>query len=111
MAKSLAEKFQQGMPAKGKSIAVLTFRNRSKNEKCAVACEELSDKLTGALIETKWFSVKARIDVKAILDEKDFQAAQLDSADILKDPRIRARITGVEYIVIGGVTVTEPRKP
>jgi curli biogenesis system outer membrane secretion channel CsgG len=107
LAKDLAEKFRGGMSEKGKTIAVLTFRNRSRSEKCAVVCEELADKITGALVETRHFAVKSRIDVKAILDEKSYQAAQLDSSKILDDPKIRAKIAGVDYVVIGGVTVTE----
>ena len=49
--------------------------------------------------------MRTRVDVKAILFEKDFQQAQLDSADVLKDPRIRPKIASVDYVVIGGVTV------
>src|SRR5512137_1282284 len=36
LAKSIAEKLVTGVPSSGKSVAVLTLRNRSKTERCAV---------------------------------------------------------------------------
>ena len=105
LAGALAAKLAKDAPDKGKSAAVLTLRNRSGSPAGAAACEELADKLTGSFAEAKRFEMRTRVDVKAILFEKDFQQAQLDSADVLKDPRIRPKIASVDYVVIGGVTV------
>ena len=105
LAKALAGQLRDGMLAKGESIAVVTLRNRSGTRHGRVIADELADKVTGALIDTGWFDVKERIDLRAILGEKD-----LESAGIVKQAKVKEKLAGIKYIVIGGVTVTERSK-
>jgi curli biogenesis system outer membrane secretion channel CsgG len=106
LAKGLAGKLKEGMVVKGESVAVVSLRNRSGTTQGKVIADELADKVQGALIDTGWFDVKERIDLRAVLDEKD-----LDTAGIVKNENVRKKLAGVKYIIIGGVTVTEPQKP
>jgi len=105
LAKGLAAKLKEGVIVKGEAIAVVSLRNRSDSARGKIVVEELADKLQGALIETGWFEVKERIDLRAALTEQD-----LDKAGIVKNEGVRKKLAGVKYIVIGGVTVTEPAK-
>ena len=105
LAKGLAGKLKEGMVVKSESIAVVSLRNRSGTSQGKVIADELADKVQGSLIDTGWFDVKERIDLRAILDEKD-----LDTAGIVKNENVRKKLAGVKYIVIGGVTVTEGGK-
>ncbi len=105
LAETLAQKLKTGLPAKGEPIAVVTLRNRSGTSLGRTVADEVADKVTGALIDTGWFDVKERIDLSAFLDEKD-----LDTVGIVKNENVRKKVTGVKYIVIGGVTVTGPQK-
>jgi TolB-like protein len=104
LARSLAHKLKDATPVKGRSISVVSLRNRSGTNEGRAIADELADKVVGALIGTQWFDVKERIDLRPILGEKD-----LEGANILKNPQVQGKLAGVEYIVIGGVTVTEPK--
>jgi hypothetical protein len=104
LAKGLAGKLREGMVVKGESIAVVTLRNRSGTRQGKVVADELADKVQGALIDTAWFDVKERIDLRAVLDEKD-----LDTAGMVKNENVRKKLAGVKYIVIGGVTAMAPQ--
>lgn len=57
------------------------------------------------MIDTGWFDVKERIDLRGVLNETD-----LDAAGIVKNENVRKQLAGVKYVVIGGVTVTEAQK-
>ena len=105
LAKGLAGKLKEGIVVKGESIAVVSLRNRSGTSQGKTIADELADKVTGSLIDSGWFDVKERIDLRAVLDEKE-----LETAGILKNENVRKKLAGVKYIVIGGVTVTEPEK-
>ncbi|HUT61348.1 MAG TPA: CsgG/HfaB family protein [Phycisphaerae bacterium] len=106
LAESLANTLRKSGVGEGKSVAVLTMRNRGGTQDGAVACEEISDRLTNALVDLHWYRVRERVNVKAILDEKDFQTSQMDSTQILQNPRIRESITGVDYVILGGVSIS-----
>ncbi|HOD80467.1 MAG: Curli production assembly/transport component CsgG [Planctomycetes bacterium ADurb.Bin126] len=102
LAKALAGKLREGVLIKGESIAVVSLRNRSKTSQGAGIAEELADKLQGALIDSGWFDVKERIDLRALIDEKT-----LESADIVRQAGVKQRLAGVKYIVLGGVSAAE----
>jgi curli biogenesis system outer membrane secretion channel CsgG len=102
LAKELAGKLKDGVPARGSSVAVVTLRNRSGTPRGKVMADELADKVQGALIDTGWFDVKERIDLRGVLNERD-----LDTAGVVRNEDVRKHLVGVKYIVIGGVTVTE----
>jgi hypothetical protein len=105
LAKELAGKLKEGVADKGASVAVVTLRNRSGTPQGKVTSDELADKVQGALIDTGWFDVKERIDLRGVLSEAD-----LDTAGIVKNENVRRQLAGVKYVVIGGVTVTEAEK-
>ena len=67
----------------------------------------LSETLSAALHEKGKWQVVERIDLAAILNEKDLIRAESDTDAILNDPRLRKRLLGADYLVIGGVTVSE----
>ena len=106
LAKGLAIKLKEGMVVKGETIAVISLRNRSGSARGKIVVDELADKVQGALIDTGWFEVKERLDLRGVLAEQD-----LDMAGIVKNENVRRKLAGVKYIVIGGVTVSEPPKP
>ena len=101
LAQALAEKLRDDALVKGESVAVVTLRNRDGTPQGRAAAEELADKVAGALIATRWFQVHERIDLRAILDEKD-----LEAADIVKNPKVAEKLAGAKLIVIGGVTLS-----
>lgn len=101
LAKALAGKLRREILVKGESIAVVSLRNRSNTDQGRTTAEELADKLSGALIKTGWFNVKERVDLRAVLGERE-----LDTAGIVNNDRARQKFTGIKYVVIGGVTVT-----
>jgi hypothetical protein len=107
LAKELAGKLKVGVPAKGATVAVVSLRNRAGTPGGKVTADELADKVQGALIDTGWFDVKERIDLRGVLNETD-----LDAAGLVKNENVRKQLAGVKYVVIGGVTVTDAqRKP
>ena len=109
LASVLARRLRGEVLVKGEPIAVVSLRNRSGSAIGRVIADEIADKLTGELIGTKWFAVKDRIDLRAILDEKD-----LEKSKIVRSLEVQRKLAGVKYIVVGGVTagesVVEPRK-
>jgi hypothetical protein len=102
LATALAEKLKEGMMVRGERIAVVTFRNRGGGARGRALADEVADKLSGALVNTRWFDVKERIDLQAVADQK-----ALESTDLVKNPDVKQRLAGVRYIVIGGITVTQ----
>ena len=89
---------------KGESIAVVSLRNRSSTDHGRTVADELADKLTGDLVSLDWFKVKERLDLRAILDEKD-----LEKAAIVKNAAVKKKLANIKYIVVGGLTVTETK--
>lgn len=102
LAKALAEKLRDDFIVKGEPIAVISLRNRSGDDRGRSVAAEVADKLMGALIATKWFDVKERIDLRALVDEKD-----LDGAGIVRYPKVRGKLAGVRFVIIGGVTTSK----
>ena len=102
LAKDLAKDLKKGMSLKGQSIAVANFRNRSGTALGRTMSDDLSEKLSGALHKTGWFKVKERLDLSAILDEQD-----LDNSRIVNNPAVRRKLSGINYVVLGGVTVVK----
>ena len=105
LAEALAEKLRKGVFVKGETIAVMSLRNRSGMPSGAAITEELADKISGALVDTDWFKVKERIDLRSLFDERD-----LENANIVKNDRVREKLGGIKFVVIGGVTAPEERK-
>ena len=101
LAKALARKLREDAMIKDESVAVVTLRNRDGTPQGRAAADELADKVAGALIATRWFEVKERIDLRSILEEKD-----LEASDIVKNPKVAEKLAGVKLIVIGGVTLS-----
>lgn len=87
----------------GESIAVASLRNRNGSSASQVIADELGDKITGSLIAAGDFDVKERIDLRAILDEKDLELAEI----VTESPQVRQKLSGIKYLVVGGVTAAE----
>jgi hypothetical protein len=104
LAKALVEKLKEDMLVKDETIAVGSLRNRSGDEAGKVVADEAADKIAGALISAKWFEVKERIDLRALLEEKD-----LETASIVQNPKLKQKLGGIKYLLIGGVTVSRQR--
>lgn len=100
LAKALSRKLKEGLMVKGETVAVVSLRNRSGTAQGKVVADELADKLGGALIDTGWFEIKERIDLRGLLSEQD-----LETAGLVKNEDVKKKLAGVKYIVIGGVTV------
>lgn len=105
LSKALADKLVKDFTKQGQAISVGSLRDRTGTPASRVVTDELTDKLAGSLISTKWFDVKERVDLRAVLGEHD-----LDTAEVVRNPKIRAKLSGIDFIVIGGVTV-EDRRP
>jgi curli biogenesis system outer membrane secretion channel CsgG len=104
LSKALAEKLREHMPVKGEPLAVVSLRNRSGAPEGHDVADELADKLTGALVRDGWFDVKERIGLRSLLAEKD-----LEESDMVKSAKVREKLAGLKYIVIGGVSVSKPQ--
>jgi hypothetical protein len=102
LAKALVEKLKEDMLVKDETIAVGSLRNRSGADAGKIVADEVADKIAGALIAAKWFEVKERIDLRGVLDEKD-----LETAAIVQNPKLKGKLGGIKYLVIGGVTVSQ----
>lgn len=100
LAKTLVGKLRQDFAKQGEAMAVGSLRDRAGTPASRAVTDELADKVAGALIATKWFDVKERIDLRATLLERD-----LDTADIIRNPKVKEQLAGISFIVIGGVTV------
>jgi TolB-like protein len=88
----------------GASVAVVTFRDRSNTRTGRATADELADKLSAAIHDLGTLRVVERIDLRAVMDERDFARSQLEADELLKDRALRKRLEAVEYIVVGGVT-------
>jgi len=106
LADTLASELQEYVPLQGEAVAVANLRNRSENMLGKAISTELADKIAGSLIAGGWFDVKERIDLTAIIEEKD-----LENSDIVKNREVISQLSGVKYVVIGGVTVKGEDKP
>jgi hypothetical protein len=109
LADDLAGQLIDDGPKRAVRIAVIALRDRSKSDTSRAAAAELSDSLSAALHEKGKWQVVERIDLAAILNEKDLIRAQSDAEAILNDPRLRKRLVGADYLVLGGVTATGSR--
>lgn len=103
LAKALVDKLKDDMMVRDQSIAVASLRSRSGSAAERAAADELADKVMGALIATKWFDVKERIDLRATLDERD-----LETAELVHNPKLKGKLAGTKYIIIGGLTLDKP---
>jgi curli biogenesis system outer membrane secretion channel CsgG len=52
-------------------------------------------------VQTGWFNVKERVSLGKLVDERD-----LGLAGIVKTPEAKAKLGNVDYLVIGGITIT-----
>ena len=104
LAKALVGKLKDDMLVRDETIAVGSLRNRSGGEAGKIVADEVADKIAGALISAKWFEVKERIDLRGLLEEKD-----LETAAIVQNPKLKQKLGGIKYLLIGGVTVSQQR--
>jgi hypothetical protein len=102
LARMLVQKLEKGESTKGKPLAVASLRNRSGTRQSAVASNELGYKTMAALLEEGWFAVKERVWLRKLLPEKD-----LEDPAIVKAPKVRQRLSGLDYVVLGGVAVSQ----
>ncbi len=102
LAETLADTLKRSMPEENLPVAVATLRDRTGTTQGRQFSDELVDKVANALVDLQWFDVKERIDLRAILDERD-----LESSDIVKNPKVIEKLSSVDYLVIGGITVFE----
>jgi hypothetical protein len=79
-------------------LAVATLRDRTGSAKSRPVVEALTDKLAGALVAAGHFDVKERVNLRAILEERDLEAAAL-----VENPRVREKLAGIDYLILGGV--------
>lgn len=84
----------------GSTVAVAVFRSRGGSQPAIAIARELADKVAGKLILLKTIQVKERIELGAILDERDLQAAGL-----IDNPDLRKRLEGVDFLIIGAISV------
>jgi hypothetical protein len=101
LTRELAEQLKSGIATRGASIAVTDFLNRGDSAVGAAVVKEVVDKLSGALVQTGWFNVKERVSLGKLIDERD-----LGLAGIVKTPEAKAKLGNVDYLVIGGITIT-----
>jgi TolB-like protein len=104
LGEGLSEKLREQMPVRGEPLAVVSLRNQSGTPEGQALADELADKLTGALVRDGWFDVKEQIGLRSILAEKD-----LGTTDLVKSDKVREKLAGLKYLVIGGVSVSERR--
>ena len=100
--KAIAGKLRDYMAIKGEPVAVLTLRNRSESAAGRVVTDEVAGKVANALIADTWFDVKERINLRGLIVERD-----LETADIVNNPKVRPKLAKIKYVVIGGVTLKE----
>ena len=94
----MVAKVKMSIP-EGQSITVVSLQNRSGTARGRAVANEVADKVIGAMVDTGWFNVKERLNLKSIVDERD-----LGDAQIVNNPAVRKKLAGIKYIVIGGVT-------
>jgi hypothetical protein len=100
LCRSLAQKIREGVLLKGESVAVVSLRNRSATRRGRTVADEAADKLSGALVDTRWFAVKERINLRGIVQEQD-----LEKSSVVKTPAVHQRLQKLKYIIMGGVSV------
>ncbi len=102
LARSLVEALVHEYRATGRaeSVAVVSLRDRSGTPEGQMVADELADKLTDALLKRSEMSVRERIDLRALLDERDLEAAA-----IVHSPPVRGRLGGTDCVVLGGVSL------
>jgi hypothetical protein len=101
LTRELAEQLKSGIATRGAAIAITDFVNRGDSAIGAAVVREVVDKLSGALVQTSWFNVKERVSLGKLVDERD-----LGLAGIVKTPEAKAKLGNVDYLVIGGITIT-----
>ena len=87
---------------KGKSIAVISLKNRSGDDKGRAIADEVSDKMTTSLANLNWFNVRERLDLTSVINERD-----LADTKIVHNPDVKKKLGGIEYVVIGGISVSK----
>ncbi len=109
LARSLSKELSTTRLPDGAKVAVVTFRNRSETRAGKATASELADKLSGALQAAGTWRMHERIDLSKVLDEKDFALSQGNSAKLLAKPEMQRRLAGVDYLVVGAVSLVESR--
>ena len=104
LADNLADDLEGGKTTKGQSVAVATLRNRTGTKQCKQIADELHEKIAGELTTQGYFKVQERLELRAILDEKD-----LESSSVVKNPKVRKKLAGVDYLLLGGVSVRKEK--
>ncbi|MDP6546289.1 MAG: CsgG/HfaB family protein [Phycisphaerae bacterium] len=100
LCRSLAQKLREGVLLKGESVAVVSLRNRSATRNGRTVADEVGDKLSGALVDTRWFDVKERINLRGVVQEQD-----LEKSSVVKTPAVHERLHKLKYVIMGGVSV------
>lgn len=103
MTKKLAVDIRGGVPMKGRSIIVASFRDLGESEPTRALTDDLAARLTGALSANNYFRVKEPLYLRGIYKEE-----QLDQADIASNPAMKEILAGTDYLVIGRVSVFSP---
>jgi len=104
LADSLADDLEGPKTPRGQAVAVATLRNRSGTEECKRIADTLRDKITTELTNGRYFDVKERLELRAILDERD-----LESSSVVKNPKVRKKLANVDYLLLGGVSVRKEK--
>jgi curli biogenesis system outer membrane secretion channel CsgG len=104
IAARLADQLLKLGPKEKVNIAVIRLANRGQSQAGDKAASEISDKLAGALHASQRWKLVERIDLQAILEEKDLIRAESDTQAILADPRLQKRLAGADYLILGGVS-------
>jgi len=102
LAKLLVGKLKKDESTKGKALAVASLRNRSGTPQAAALCTELAYKAMAVLLEEDWFIVNERVWLGKLLPEKD-----LEDPAIVRTPKVKQKLSGLDYVVLGGVTVSQ----
>ncbi len=104
LADDLADDLEGGKTKKGQAVTVATLRNRSGTDQCKRIGDELLQKIEGELVSQGYFAVHERLELRAILDEKD-----LESSSVVKNPKVRKKLAGVDYLLLGGVSIRKEK--
>ena len=100
---SLARQLKEKSAAiKGRTIAVISLKNRSGSDKGRAVADEMADKMTISLTDLGWFSVRERLDLTSVINERD-----LADTKIVNNPEVKRKLGGIEYVVIGAVSVSK----
>lgn len=103
LARVLVHKLGKDPKAKGKSIAVASFRDRTKTPQGLVMADEFAFKAMAALLESGWFIVRERVDLSKVAPGK-----ALDDPAVVKSPNVRQKVAHLDYVVLGSVALSEP---